>query len=349
MNSLNIGVIGLGIGEAILKDIAKLNTNDNFFIFDFNKEKTIEVASMFPNVNTASSFQEIIENKNISLVYIASYDEYHLEQIKQCIRFGKHILVEKPAVTTQIELEELKKIISLNPNIMINMNMVLRENPLFKEINKLIEKSFFGKIYNVELSYYWGRVWKFDEWRSNEQNYHIIQGAGIHLIDLIYDWNQLNIKPLNISVSDNAPKIGNSPSLLKINNKTADGSLININIYGPSSHPHYHQLTILGSEASFELSYSGAIIYIKNNNKSKLNDFNIKLKEEKLIKDHKNEFLEIKLNLEEIYPRKDLRFNLLQKYIDLIRLEKFEYDSTLRTLKVMDYCFKCQELLRKCN
>ena len=54
-----------------------------------------------------SSLEEMLENKEIEAVYIASPNVAHFEQAKKCLEYGKHVICEKPAVVTSEQLREI--------------------------------------------------------------------------------------------------------------------------------------------------------------------------------------------------------------------------------------------------
>ena len=56
------------------------------------------------------SLDEMLCDKNIDAVYIASPNSKHFEQSKMCLLAGKHVICEKPMVVTSNELEELYSI-----------------------------------------------------------------------------------------------------------------------------------------------------------------------------------------------------------------------------------------------
>lgn len=56
------------------------------------------------------SLDEMLCDKNIDAVYIASPNSKHFEQSKKCLLAGKHVICEKPMVVTNEQLEELYSI-----------------------------------------------------------------------------------------------------------------------------------------------------------------------------------------------------------------------------------------------
>ena len=52
-----------------------------------------ELRKKYPNKIITNSEKEIFKDKNINLVSIASYDNYHFPQILKCIKTQKKILL----------------------------------------------------------------------------------------------------------------------------------------------------------------------------------------------------------------------------------------------------------------
>ena len=131
------------------------------------------------------------------MVSIASYDQFHYDQIKKCFKYKKNIIVEKPICQNFLQLKKITKLIEKNPNIKITSNLVLRVNTLFRIFKKLS----LPNVFYIEADYIWGRRNKLFGWRSKSEGYSLIKGAGIHLIDLI-NW-MTKQRPLTVSAFGN--------------------------------------------------------------------------------------------------------------------------------------------------
>ena len=93
---LNVGVIGMGVGE---KHALAYENHQNTVLktfCDFDKEKLSKLKIKFPNVSMDTNDQSILEDKDIDIVSIASFDNYHSDQIIQALNNGKHVMAEKP-------------------------------------------------------------------------------------------------------------------------------------------------------------------------------------------------------------------------------------------------------------
>ena len=64
-------------------------------------------AEKYPWIQTASSFEEVIEDPEIELVVICSPNTTHYPYARAAMEAGKHVIVEKPFTNTAAEAKEL--------------------------------------------------------------------------------------------------------------------------------------------------------------------------------------------------------------------------------------------------
>ncbi len=135
-------VIGMGVGEKHLEAIDGFIGSKVKIICEKNKNKIKILKKKYPNKIITSNEQDIFTDKEINLVSLASYDNYHYNQILKCFKYNKNIIVEKPMCLTFDQLKKIK-LISKKSKVKIISNLVLRENDLFKDLKKkLIKKKF---------------------------------------------------------------------------------------------------------------------------------------------------------------------------------------------------------------
>ena len=179
--------------------------------------------------------------KEISIVSIASYDNFHYNQILKCIKNKKNIIVEKPICLNKKQLSSINSL--LKTNLKITSNMVLRTTDLFRQIKKKISNK---KIISIEADYLWGRSYKLYQWRSQLKDYSVIHGCAIHVIDLVL-W-LLNKKPITVYVKGN--NIGVNKKIFKKNSyviiflKFSNNLIVKITANASSIYPHFHELKI---------------------------------------------------------------------------------------------------------
>ena len=129
---IKAAVIGMGIGFKHLEAIESCKGSIVKIICEKNIKKIKFLKKKFPTKIITSNENIIFKDKDINLVSIASYDNYHFSQIMKSIKSKKNIIVEKPMC---LNLSQLKKINSQAKlkKIKIISNLVLRVNNLFEK------------------------------------------------------------------------------------------------------------------------------------------------------------------------------------------------------------------------
>ena len=102
---INAAIIGSGVGLRHLEAIRNYKGSKVKIICEFNKNRAI-LLKKFPKIMITSSFKKVVEDKNINLISIASYDEFHYSQILSSIKNKKNIIIEKPMCLKPVELKK---------------------------------------------------------------------------------------------------------------------------------------------------------------------------------------------------------------------------------------------------
>ena len=191
---IKVGIIGLGVGIHHFNAIINNPLCKLIHVCDFDRNILNKYRNKYPDIIFTEKDNEIINNSDIDLISIASYDYYHYDQIIRSLKNKKNIFVEKPICLKKFELDKIFNILNKNKKLRISSNFVLRTEPDFIKLKKNINLNKFGNIFYAEADYYWGRLEKFIGWRS-KFNYSIILGAAIHMID----FNDLDDKCITLS------------------------------------------------------------------------------------------------------------------------------------------------------
>ena len=252
--NFNIGVIGLGVGERHIESYLKFGCKVKK-VFDFNKKKMLLIKKKYPSIKMCSSENEIFKDSEINIVSIASYDNYHFNQICKAIKNKKNIFVEKPIVLKESQLLKVFNLLKKNKNIYFYSNFILSESPVFIKLKSLIKKKQFGKIYSVDADYNYGRLKKITHgWRGKIPFYSVTLGGGIHLIDLIswmFDSNVLEVKSYGNKLCTNKKSFKYNDCVVSLL-KFANGMIAKISSNFGCVYPHFHKLTIHGTKKTFE-------------------------------------------------------------------------------------------------
>ena len=99
-------VIGMGVGEKHMEAINGFMGSKVKIICEKDKKKLNIIKKKYPKMIVTSDEETIFKDKQINLVSIASYDNYHFDQILKCLKNEKNIIVEKPMCLNPNQLKE---------------------------------------------------------------------------------------------------------------------------------------------------------------------------------------------------------------------------------------------------
>lgn len=151
MKKLKFGIIGFGyFGKfyaRILRDTKDVElTTVADPQFETHKDKDI----LLPSVAQTSNFMEIIQDEDIDCVIISTPPSTHLLILESAIDAGKHILLEKPAVSNSEEIDVLENILSRNKKCFM-VGHIYFYNDYLQEIKRTIEQGLLGNIRYVSF------------------------------------------------------------------------------------------------------------------------------------------------------------------------------------------------------
>ncbi|WP_201307718.1 inositol 2-dehydrogenase [Companilactobacillus farciminis] len=153
MTKLNIGLIGLErIGMMHLKNILNLS---EFYkltaIADPFKDNLDEIAKQYSIPTFSKSYKDVLNDKNVNVVLIASSTDTHAEIISAAAEAGKDILCEKPIDT---DISRIKKVLALvsEKNVILQIGFNRRFDHNFNKINELVTEGIIGTPQIIKIS-----------------------------------------------------------------------------------------------------------------------------------------------------------------------------------------------------
>ncbi|MCX0355413.1 Gfo/Idh/MocA family oxidoreductase [Clostridium perfringens] len=160
MKKLKWGILGPG---NIARDFAQALNRVNgevYAVASRNKERAEKFARENNVKKAYGSYDEIIKDKDIDVVYIATPHSNHYEYIIKSLNNNKHVLCEKAITVSERELEEALKI-AREKNLVLEEAMTLFHMPLYEKVIKKINKEDLGKVNMVQVSF--GSFKEYDE------------------------------------------------------------------------------------------------------------------------------------------------------------------------------------------
>jgi predicted dehydrogenase len=257
-------VVGLGVGQHHARAYVDHPACDLRQIYDIDPAAAARAHTTFESASVAASFDELLADARVDIVSIASYDDAHFKQVVAALDAGRHVFVEKPLCRSLDELRATKTAWRRTGDRHLASNLVLRGSALYQWLRSAIADGEFGEVYAVDGDYLYGRLHKvIDGWRANVPDYSVIQGGGVHLVDLMM-W-LTGQRPTTVTASGN--KISTEGTAFRYADFVAATFLFESGLVGRITanfgciHPHQHVLRVFGTRATFVYDDRGARLH----------------------------------------------------------------------------------------
>jgi predicted dehydrogenase len=252
--TVRAGIIGLGVGEAHIGGYRSHPDCEVVALCDFDDEKRSVLATKYPGMQIVKEASDILENQSIDVVSVASYDNHHYEQIVQAIIHGKHVFVEKPLCLTESHARHIRELLLQHPSIRLSSNLILRMSPRFRALKKMVQSQDLGTLYYVEGDYNYGRLEKITQgWRGKIGFYSVVYGGAVHLIDLLLWLTEdmvTEVTAYGNNISSRQAKFPYNDMVVAIL-KFRSGMVGKVCANFGCVFPHFHQLALYGTKATF--------------------------------------------------------------------------------------------------
>ncbi len=181
--ALRAGVVGLGHnGLAWCRAYRDSPSTELAAIWDLDADRLSKaLEELGPGVEAT---EDIYTLPDLDIISIHTPDHVHAEPFVQALEGGKHVMVEKPMANCVADLERMVAAARASDRKTM-VGQVLRFNPLFAQVRKLIEDGVLGEVYYLEGDYVHDlRYQQFMEpWKLDEEI--PIVGGGVHPLDLL--------------------------------------------------------------------------------------------------------------------------------------------------------------------
>ena len=254
MRKIRVGVIGLGVGERHVRAFQNHPQVEVVALCDKSEEKLAMAREKYGGVFVTREANKLLRNASVDAVSIASYDKDHSRQVVEGLKQGKHVFVEKPMCLSEEEARKIRQLLVKNPQLHLSSHFPLRRSPRFRELKKWLKAGSLGRLYYAEADYNFGRWEKIvSGWRGKGDNYSVVLGGGIHLVDLLLWLTEDKVEKVS-AVGNNlaSQEAGLTFNDLVVSNlKFSGGMLAKVTCNFACVHPHYHAVSVYGTKATF--------------------------------------------------------------------------------------------------
>jgi predicted dehydrogenase len=258
--TISVGVIGAGLfGKALLlpalKNIKDISLHT---LSTSSSANTYHTAKKYGFENCTTDYKEVITSEEINSVIVLTPHSLHAQMVKEALKAGKHVFVEKPLCVNQEELREIVDIYSSpvthhpSPSLMVGYNRRFSPHAIKVKEYLLNRQEPLVITYRINAGFVPAGHWV----HSEEEGGSRIIGEVCHFVDMLQFLTKSN--PVRVY----AERIsGPNRTTLNSDNVTVtikfeDGSVGNI-IYSASGDKAY-------SREQIEIFSEGKTIVIKD-------------------------------------------------------------------------------------
>lgn len=185
-----LGVLINGAGWVSTQHIKAFQTNPNTEVVAISSrrlescQQRAEEADL-EDILLTTDFQEALKHDEVDIVSVCTPQHIHQENTIAAAEAGKHIVIEKPAANSMEEIKSMHNAVQ-KAGVKTVVSFVLRWNPLFQTIKKMVADNALGNLYFVETDYqsniasWWSG---FEAARKKETGVSAGVAAGCHAID----------------------------------------------------------------------------------------------------------------------------------------------------------------------
>ena len=181
---VRVGLIGFGLaGQAfhapMIRGVAGME------LACVLERHTSNAQKRYPEVRIARSLDEMLSDKSINLVVVATPNDTHFSYTKACLEADRHVVVDKPFTPTMAEAEQLVCLAEERKRL-LSVYQDRRWDGAFLTVKKLVQSDMLGSVAEYEARFDRFRLdAKTGAWREKADfpAAGVLWDLGPHLLD----------------------------------------------------------------------------------------------------------------------------------------------------------------------
>ncbi len=147
------GIIGLGkIARKFASDLTQVPNAELYGVASRTKEKADKFACEFNASKSFGSYRELVKDKEVDVIYIATPHVFHYEHTLLCLQNHKAVLCEKPFALNKLQVLEMIKV-AKEQNVFLMEALWTYFLPHYKKVMQLIDSGEYGNIVSLEADF----------------------------------------------------------------------------------------------------------------------------------------------------------------------------------------------------
>lgn len=146
MRQFKFAILGAGnIAEKMASTVIHMPQIIPYGIASRDIARSKDFAKKYNFMKAFGSYEEMLQDPEIDLVYVATPHSHHYRHSMMCLQHGKHVLCEKSFTTNAAQAEKLIEF-ARSKNLVIAEAIWTRYLPMSRTINEIIDSGAIGNI-----------------------------------------------------------------------------------------------------------------------------------------------------------------------------------------------------------
>lgn len=152
MKKYNWGIIGTGWIAHDFADALNEVNGEVYAVSNMNRPHLYAFAEEKHVLHPFEDPDEMINDPNIDIIYVATPHTFHYAYIKKALKAGKHVLCEKPITINAKQFDEVAKL-AHDKHLILSEGFTLYHMPIYQKVHKLIDSGKLGEIKLIQINF----------------------------------------------------------------------------------------------------------------------------------------------------------------------------------------------------
>lgn len=140
-----------GIANCLAEAVSGIEGVEKYAVGSRSLERAEAFAEKWGFEKAYGSYEEMLNDPEVELVYVATPHSHHYQYAKMCLEHGKHVLVEKAFTVNAAQAEELINL-SHEKGLLLAEAIWTRYMPSRKMIDDLVESGVIGEVTSLSAN-----------------------------------------------------------------------------------------------------------------------------------------------------------------------------------------------------
>lgn len=181
----NVALIGCGhMGQAHIEEIYSKDNAHFTYLCDRDVGRAVAFQKRYGADKVTTDYLECISSPDVDVVIIATLPGSHLEILKACVKYKKHVLCEKPITASRETGMEFAEIVERNSDVKILIGHILRYNTTYQKVAELIQGDAIGSpiVFRMTQNHH---TMDWDKYLAMLHDVSPLLDCGVHYVDAI--------------------------------------------------------------------------------------------------------------------------------------------------------------------